>query len=104
MKITYHQIGPGARRGLGASHVLLAIVWFLAPAESLVLADTLQLGTGLTLTWDRGAQPGGSDSLVIPVFNESATSTEQLFGWGIGLKVISVGGTGTLSINPSSIA
>jgi len=31
-------------------------------------------------------------------------STQQLFGWGIGLKVISAGGTGTLNINPSSIA
>lgn len=91
---------------------LVAAVGVAAPAR----ADLLQIGAGSwsdvgtgTETWLRS--PSGSNTITIPVLNNTASGsqTATMFGWALGIEFIpQSGASGTLTIsnlaNPSNNA
>jgi hypothetical protein len=86
-----------------------AVVLLLLTAGT-ARADLLSVGAGVwsdvgtgTETWDRGANPSGSQNITIPVLNGTGSPTATMFGWALGIEIVPVGGaTGTLSIGATS--
>jgi hypothetical protein len=74
------------------------VPWVFWSAHS---ADAgMSLGTGQNLSWSPSSNP--SPVLTIPVLNDLSTS-QQMAAWALGLQIFRTSGSGTLSIDTSSI-
>jgi hypothetical protein len=83
--------------------VLLTLVAGLAIAPGFAHADLLSVGTGLTVTWDRTAQPSGSAVMTIPIFNSNTSDPRGLAGWTLAIRIVpEAGATGTLAFGTFS--
>jgi PEP-CTERM motif-containing protein len=65
---------------------LCPLVALCALATGQARADVIALGQGLSLSWNRGTQPGGSNFLELSVSNASPTNI--FAGWALALQVV----------------
>ncbi|HEX4131025.1 MAG TPA: PEP-CTERM sorting domain-containing protein [Pirellulales bacterium] len=88
--------------GRGMSAALAA--WMLLVGSS-AQADLMDVGTGLTLTWNLGSQPTVSNYLTVPIINTNTSDPRQLSGWSVVLHVVpEAGATGTITIDAATVA
>jgi hypothetical protein len=77
---------------------MIAVTTLVLIGSSVVRADVINLGTGLSLNWT-----SSSDFLTIPLTNSAPSGTQILAGWDLKLQIVpQAGATGTLSFNNSN--